>query len=129
MNIVSCFWTRYIIRNNYWWTFEPSTSPIVLIRSHFDGPTLPLPLSANVSTECPKSNFIEITIRHGWPPLNLLYIFRTLFFLKQLWRVASVGVICNENVLPFWDIDKMHHHIYSHITYKTRHSYTPILFC
>ena len=26
-----------------------------------------------------ESNFIEITLRHGCPPINLLHIFRTLF--------------------------------------------------
>ena len=26
-----------------------------------------------------QSNFIEITLRHGCPPVNLLYIFKTLF--------------------------------------------------
>ena len=26
-----------------------------------------------------QSNFIEITLRHGWSPVNLLHIFRTPF--------------------------------------------------
>ena len=27
-----------------------------------------------------QNNFNEITLQHGWPPINLLYIFRTYFF-------------------------------------------------
>ena len=29
--------------------------------------------------KCVQSNFIEITLRHGCSPVNLLHIFRTLF--------------------------------------------------
>ena len=34
-------------------------------------------------------NFIEITLRHGCSPINLLHIFRTLFSWEQLRRAAS----------------------------------------
>ena len=52
-------------------------------------------------------NFIEITLRHGCSPVNLLYIFRTPFLkiasgrllLKvqssALWKMPSVGVCHN----------------------------------
>ena len=35
------------------------------------------------------SNFIEITLWHGYTPVNLLHIFRTPL-QEQLWRAASV---------------------------------------
>ena len=34
-----------------------------------------------------QSNFIEITLRHGCSPLNLLYIFRTPFTKNTFWRL------------------------------------------
>ena len=45
-----------------------------------------------------KVTFIEITLRHGCPPVNLLHIFRTPFFkntsgwlllVEQLWIVKT----------------------------------------
>ena len=34
-------------------------------------------------------NFIEITLRHGFSPVNLLHIFRTPFSEEHLWTAAS----------------------------------------
>ena len=36
------------------------------------------------------SNFIEIALRHGRSPVNLLHIFRTAFPKEHLWTSASV---------------------------------------
>ena len=36
-----------------------------------------------------RSNFIEITLRHGCSPVNLPHIFRTSFPKKHLWKDAS----------------------------------------
>ena len=53
------------------------------------------------------SNFIEVTLRHGCSPVNLLHIFRT-FFLKNTseWLFLSVafkGTAFGKKInLPFW---------------------------
>ena len=35
------------------------------------------------------SNFIEIALRHGRSPVNLLHIFKTPFLKEQFWTAAS----------------------------------------
>ena len=46
-------------------------------------------LQENAHTEVTllQSNFIKITLWHGCSPVNLLHIFRTLFFSEYLWRL------------------------------------------
>ena len=36
-----------------------------------------------------QSNFIEITLRHGCSPVNLLHIFKTPFFTEHLRATTS----------------------------------------
>ena len=52
------------------------------------------PCRSVVSTKM-QSNFIEITLRHGCSPVNLLHIFKTLFSKNTsgLWMAASEGRI------------------------------------
>ena len=44
-----------------------------------------------MKTPIPKwdFNFIEITLRHGCSPVNMLHIFRAPFSIKHLWRATS----------------------------------------
>ena len=42
-----------------------------------------------------QSNFVEITLRHGCCPVNLLHIFRTPFSNEHLW-VATSGKLIHE---------------------------------
>ena len=44
-------------------------------------------------------NFIEITLQHGCSLVNLMHIFRTLFFWELLWRVTSELTPFRSNVL------------------------------
>ena len=41
-------------------------------------------------------NFIEIVLRHGCSPVNLLHIFRTPFPKEYRWRAASVPLTHNK---------------------------------
>ena len=36
-----------------------------------------------------QSNFIEISLRHGCSPINLLDTFQNTFLQEHLWRAAS----------------------------------------
>ena len=44
-----------------------------------------------------QSNFIEITLRHGCSPVNLLYIFRTFFPQNISERLLLNGALCKKN--------------------------------
>ena len=47
-------------------------------------------------------NFTEITFQHGCSPVNLLHIFRTLFYKKKhIWRAASAV-----KGFPLYKLDK-----------------------
>ena len=41
-----------------------------------------------------QSNFIEITLRHGWSIVNLLHISRTLFYIKTLEWLPQIYSTC-----------------------------------
>ena len=43
------------------------------------------------------SNFIEITLRHGCSPVNLLHIFRTPFTENTFWRLLLYHDTINEH--------------------------------
>ena len=61
-------------------------------------------------------NFIEITLRHGCSPLNLLHIFRTPFY-KNIYRGLLLNLCCYEewsaNETMWWMI-KAKYNIQSH---------------
>ena len=44
-----------------------------------------------------QSNFIEITLRHGYSPVNLLYIFRTLFSMNTSGQLT----LCDRYALSY----------------------------
>ena len=46
----------------------------------------------------PKCDFIEITLRQGHSPVNLLHIFRTPFFIEHLSTTASQGKLCKNSL-------------------------------
>ena len=59
-----------------------------------------LPKIKNVikKTTLLQSNFIEITLRHGCSPVNLLHIFRTLFPKNTSgWLLLNINVLDFEN--------------------------------
>ena len=43
-----------------------------------------------------QSNFIEITLRLGSSPVNLLHIFQYTFLYEHLWRVGSINILVKE---------------------------------
>ena len=56
-------------------------------------------LSPSVNSIKLQSNFIEITLRHGWCPVNLLHIFRTPFPRNTSgWLLLSVGEIFSSRI-------------------------------
>ena len=40
-----------------------------------------------------QSNFFEVTLRHGWSPVNLLHIFRTRFSEREKWFLTGITCI------------------------------------
>ena len=56
-----------------------------------------------------QSNFIEMVLRHGWSPVNLLHIFRTLFHCRRLllihWRNESYCLLLLSILeIQFWPV-------------------------
>ena len=45
-----------------------------------------------------QRNFIQITLRHGCPPVNLLHIFRTAFYKNNYGRLV---MNCSKNLANF----------------------------
>ena len=50
-----------------------------------------------------QSNFIEITLRHGCSPVNLLHIFRTPFLRNTSEWLLLTSAVWNLNFPPFVD--------------------------
>ena len=46
-------------------------------------------LRKRYSENMQQSNFIEIALRHGCSPVNLLHVFRCTFSKEHLWMAAS----------------------------------------
>ena len=65
-----------------------------------------------------QSNFIEITLRHGSSPVNLLHIFRT-FFLENTSGWLLLSQESSRTHISLWDILKMieceYGHFFRHI--------------